>query len=111
MNTPQQGISIKGNTVDNHTRCIHYHTVLDIVAIKMPCCSTYYTCIQCHNETAGHPAAIWPREAFDTPAVLCGECYREMTIKEYLASNNQCPFCNAAFNPKCCNHYHLYFEQ
>ncbi|MFN8253650.1 MAG: CHY zinc finger protein [Ferruginibacter sp.] len=111
MNKEQDKIIVGGNTIDAHTRCIHYHSALDIIAIKMPCCNTYYPCIECHNETAGHPAAVWPGTAFDTPAILCGQCYNEMTIAQYLSCNNQCPFCGAAFNPKCCNHYHLYFEQ
>jgi uncharacterized CHY-type Zn-finger protein len=33
-----------------------------------------------------------------------------MTIAEYLSGNNHCPHCNAAFNPNCNKHYHLYFE-
>jgi uncharacterized CHY-type Zn-finger protein len=43
-------------------------------------------------------------------AVLCGNCGNEMTINTYLSSNNRCPSCQAAFNPNCSLHYHLYFE-
>jgi uncharacterized CHY-type Zn-finger protein len=105
-----KGIIIKGKIVDAHTRCLHYHSPVDIIAIKMKCCNTYYSCIDCHNEEAGHAAQIWPREEFDTKAVLCGNCYNELSITEYLQSNHQCPFCEAALNPRCSHHYHLYFE-
>ena len=50
------------------------------------------------------------KNEFDTKAILCGICNNEMTIHEYLASNNRCPHCNSAFNPNCSKHYHLYFE-
>ena len=102
-------IEVKGSTVDEHTRCIHYHSPKDIIAIRMKCCNEYYPCIDCHTEAADHPAATWPVEEFDTNAVLCGACGHEMTIKAYLQSHHQCPFCKAPFNPGCSNHYHLYF--
>mgnify|MGYP003577132421 CR=1 FL=1 len=106
----QQSIQVKGPVVDEHTRCIHYHSEKDVIAIKMKCCGDYYPCIKCHNETAAHAAAVWPKKEFDRKAVLCGMCYHEMTINEYLKSHNQCPNCKAPFNPGCSNHYHLYFE-
>ena len=31
-------------------------------AIKMPCCNTYYPCIECHTETAGHEAEYGPAQ-------------------------------------------------
>jgi uncharacterized CHY-type Zn-finger protein len=103
-------IAVKGALLDRQTRCKHYHSPKDIIAIKMKCCNEYYACIDCHREAAGHEARVWPADEFDTKAVLCGNCYYEMTISEYLQSNHQCPSCRAAFNPGCCNHYHLYFE-
>ena len=103
-------IPVKGNLLDEHTRCLHYHSSKDIVAIRMKCCNEYYACIHCHTEQAGHVAAVWPMKEFGTNAVLCGECYQEMTIFGYLKSENQCPFCKAEFNPGCSNHYHYYFE-
>ncbi len=53
---------------------------------------------------------VWKKDEFDTSAILCGICNNEMTIREYLTSNNRCPHCNSAFNPNCSKHYHLYFE-
>ena len=103
-------IQVKGKAIDEHTRCIHYHSSLDIIAIRMKCCNEYYPCIYCHQEEAGHDAIVWPKNEFDTKAILCGECYKEMTITHYLQSNYQCPFCSAVFNPGCGNHNHFYFE-
>lgn len=102
---------VKGKPVDDHTRCVHYHGALDIIAIKFDCCNDYYPCYYCHHETANHPATVWPKTAFKTKAILCGACLKEMTIEAYKASEYECPFCKAAFNPKCAGHDHLYFEQ
>lgn len=104
-------IIIKGKPVDNQTRCEHYNSPLDIIAIKMKCCNAYYPCIHCHNETTDHAAELWRYNEFDSKAVLCGACKSELTITQYLLSGYACPFCNAAFNPKCSNHNHLYFQQ
>ena len=103
-------IPIKGKTIDAHSRCTHYYSSLDIIAIKMKCCNTYFACIHCHEEEAGHNPEVWNKNEFDTKAILCGNCYTELTINEYLESNYQCPFCKATFNPRCSNHNHFYFE-
>lgn len=104
-------MEVKGLLVDDATRCEHYHSELDIIAIKMHCCNTYYACITCHNLLAQHPSTVWPKNCFNEKAILCGSCKTELTINEYLNSNNICKNCNSNFNPKCSNHYHLYFEQ
>ena len=101
---------IKGKVVDEYTRCVHYHSLLDIIAIKFKCCGEYYPCYRCHEEEADHDREVWKKNEFDTRAILCGICNNEMTINEYLASNSQCPFCGACFNPDCNKHYHFYFE-
>jgi uncharacterized CHY-type Zn-finger protein len=101
---------IKGKPIDDNTRCVHYHSPLDIIAIKFKCCNDYYPCHQCHEETAGHPAEKWSKDEQDIKAVLCGICRHELTIKEYLASGNKCPGCSSLFNPKCSLHYDLYFK-
>jgi uncharacterized CHY-type Zn-finger protein len=103
-------MTVKGNTVDDETRCVHYHSAIDIIAIKMKCCNTYYSCIYCHEAAAGHVPQQWRKHEFDTLAILCGSCREEMTINTYLESNYSCPSCNAAFNPGCSNHNHFYFE-
>lgn len=103
-------IKVKGKLVDDNTRCTHYHSILDIIAIRFKCCNEYYPCYECHEEEAGHQAIIWKKDEWNTKAILCGQCKHEMTIKEYFNSNNQCPYCKAAFNPGCSKHYPLYFE-
>lgn len=111
MSSYSSNIIIKGKTVDGQTRCVHYHSALDIIAIKFKCCGEYYPCYFCHEEEAGHAAEVWPKEAFNTKAILCGVCKTELTIEQYLSSSNECPYCKALFNPKCSHHYHLYFKQ
>lgn len=101
-------MSVTGLDLDPATRCRHYHGPLDVVAIKMACCQTYYACIDCHRELADHPAIPWPVEALDTPAVLCGVCRHEMTIRTYV-EQSECPSCGSSFNPRCSRHYPLYF--
>ena len=103
-------MEVKGKPVDEQTRCVHYQSALDVIAIKFKCCDTYYPCFFCHEETAGHKAVVWSSTEFDTAAILCGVCKQQMTIREYLNSGYQCPSCSTAFNPKCSNHNHLYFE-
>lgn len=103
-------VTVHGVELDPNTRCRHYRSALDVIAIRMRCCATYYACIDCHVELAGHPAAVWLRSEWDCPAVFCGVCGTEMTVNQYLHAGDRCPNCAAAFNPGCRNHYHLYFE-
>ena len=104
-------IPLQGVEVDSKTRCLHYHTERDIIAIKFKCCQTYYPCHLCHEETGGHEPILWPKEEWNTKAILCGECKSELTISEYMKCQSVCPYCEASFNPGCQNHYHLYFER
>jgi uncharacterized CHY-type Zn-finger protein len=101
---------VRGVNMDSETRCAHYHSVLDIIAIKLLCCGSYYACKECHDALADHNLAPWPVESFDTPAVLCGACSTELTINEYLVCGNRCPHCGAGFNPGCARHHHFYFS-
>lgn len=104
--TPQ----IHGLSLDPQTRCLHYHSALDIMAIKMKCCGLFYACTDCHDALAKHPLAPWPATEFHEPAILCGACRSILTISAYLQSNSRCPVCHAPFNPACRNHYHFYFK-
>ncbi|WP_309081543.1 CHY zinc finger protein [Zhihengliuella sp.] len=99
---------VLGSTVDGQTRCVHYRSVLDVVAIKFHCCRAYYPCHLCHEEHADHAAVPWPPEERDVAAVLCGVCRAELTIADYLAIES-CPRCGADFNPGCRLHSSLYF--
>ncbi|MBS4179034.1 CHY zinc finger protein [Lederbergia citrea] len=100
---------VYGKTIDNETRCIHYHTEKDIIAIKFQCCGKYYPCYKCHEEGEDHPISLWKLEEFDEPAILCGVCRTEHTINQYMTTD-RCINCKSAFNEGCKNHYHLYFE-
>ncbi|MDX8046461.1 CHY zinc finger protein [Gracilibacillus sp. S3-1-1] len=102
-------MKIYGFPVDEAGRCVHYHGETDIVSIKFKCCNRYYPCYKCHDESTEHERQLWPREEFNEKAILCGVCRHELTINEYLQHRN-CPKCEAAFNPKCANHYDRYFE-
>jgi uncharacterized CHY-type Zn-finger protein len=104
-------IRVLGKTVDTETRCVHYHSEKDIIAIKFYCCNKYFPCYQCHNELSDHTGTVWPKTRFDEKAVLCGTCKTELSIKQYLNSNSICPSCASNFNPGCTNHHHLYFEK
>ena len=102
---------VAGLDLDPETRCAHWRSRLDIVAIKMRCCGVYYACKDCHDALAGHAIEVWPREEWDQLAILCGACGREMSINAYTQSGDRCPSCGAGFNPGCRSHYHFYFEE
>lgn len=101
---------VHGLELDPQTRCTHWHSPLDVIAIRMACCGEYYACKDCHEALARHAIAVWPREQWETKAVLCGVCGAELTIAAYMASGYACPSCGAGFNPGCRKHYAFYFE-
>jgi len=96
--------------VTDETRCAHYHSERDVVAVRFKCCDTFYACIYCHEELADHPPQRWSKGERETNAIYCGRCRGTMSIREYLGCGNRCPLCGAAFNPGCADHYHFYFE-
>ena len=102
---------VKGTNVEAQTRCAHYRSELDIIAIKFRCCGNWFPCFECHAENTNHSPEVWKADEFETKAILCGNCGRQLTISEYFECDSVCPQCRAAFNPKCANHYHLYFEK
>jgi uncharacterized CHY-type Zn-finger protein len=99
-----------GVSLDPQTRCAHWHSALDIIAIKMRCCGKYYACRECHDELESHTVQVWPKAEWDQPAILCGACRTELSVRHYMDCGNVCSSCNAGFNPGCRTHYHLYFE-
>jgi uncharacterized CHY-type Zn-finger protein len=103
-----------GLDLDRETRCRHWRSPRDIVALRLPCCGRYYACRACHDALADHEARVWPRADFDQaaaqPAAMCGVCGHEMSAAAYLECADRCPACAAAFNPGCRLHRHLYFE-
>lgn len=100
---------VLGEVVDDMTRCVHYRSAVDIVAIRFACCDEYYPCHLCHEEAAGHPAEQWPLDARAEKAILCGACGDELSIDAYLIAT-ACPTCRSPFNERCALHAHLYFE-
>jgi uncharacterized CHY-type Zn-finger protein len=96
------------------SRCQHWHSELDVLALLSPCCHKYYSCSACHDALEDHPLVPWPAVTDpETPALLCGVCERTCTIGEYLGSGGQrCPrtACGAAFNPGCKSHWPAYFS-
>jgi len=104
------GTPVYGVNVGPETRCEHYDGETDVIAIRFACCNRFYPCHACHDAVADHDAAVWPREAFDEPAVLCGVCGTVLSINTYLQAESACPNCGAAFNPGCEQHHALYFE-
>jgi uncharacterized CHY-type Zn-finger protein len=100
---------VRGIEIDAASRCLHYHSALDIVAIRMHCCGEFYACAECHQALADHPIGRWPASEWDQAALRCGACGTEISIHAYFASRDRCPACAAPFNPGCRNHYDRYF--
>lgn len=104
------GVAVFGVAVDDETRCAHYDTDRDVVAIRFACCERFYPCHACHDAVADHDPARWPRERFDEPAVLCGVCGTTLSVATYLDCEHECPECGHAFNPGCEAHADRYFD-
>jgi len=102
---------VHGLTTTPSTQCAHYHSPLDIIAIKHKCCNKFYACISCHAALEDHAAQVWRVDERAEKAVLCGSCKHILTIAEYLACGNACTGCGEGFNPGCKNHYDLYFAR
>lgn len=110
MDRMVHGTRVVGIDVDEATRCGHYHTDVDVIAIRFPCCDTYYPCRECHDAVADHPAQVWGKEQFGERAILCGACGEQLTVSGYLEAQDHCPACDHGFNPGCSLHYDLYFD-
>ncbi|MEJ5927884.1 CHY zinc finger protein [Corynebacterium sp. H128] len=94
---------IRGLLVDQHGRCEHYHSELDVVANKCSVCGDYWACHLCHAAESAHPFGQIP---LDEPAIECGVCGHRMSYQEY---GPRCPACEAQFNPGCSLHAGIYF--
>ena len=104
------GYEVRGVQVGSETRCAHYASEHDVIALRFGCCETFFPCHKCHEAVANHQSTPWPRERFDEPAVLCGVCETVLTAREYLDADHECPSCGVAFNPGCASHHDHYFE-
>jgi uncharacterized CHY-type Zn-finger protein len=103
------GVEVSGVDVDPETRCAHYRGLNDIIALKFKCCGKWFPCHLCHEELAQHEAVVWPENEFDSVAVLCGACGKQMRVQEYWRCASTCPGCGRSFNPGCIEHAHYYF--
>ncbi len=101
---------VHGVDVDDETRCTHYGSDLDVIALRFGCCERYFSCKRCHDVVADHDSEPWPASRFDDPAVYCGVCETTLTVSTYLECDHTCPHCQASFNPGCRRHAHWYFE-
>lgn len=118
---------IKGQLVDDETRCTHWHSKLDILGLKFACCdNNYWTCYECHQELAGHPIERIKIAKHSTlKVVICGVCKSQLTWDEYqryanennskayddsVCSKLSCIHCDSLFNPGCKLHYDIYFQ-
>ena len=108
---PSSDVTVRGLEVDDETRCAHYASERDIVALRFGCCDAFYPCFQCHDTVTDHDPEPWPIDRFDEPAVYCGVCDSPLTVTAYLEADNVCPVCGAEFNPGCRDHYDRYFER
>lgn len=101
---------IYGKLCDSVGRCIHYHQVTDIVAMKCAQCNRFYACYRCHNEEEVHPfAPLIVDNLKQLATVLCGNCQTEQTYDDYIKRGN-CGTCQRPFNPKCTSHHEYYFS-
>lgn len=101
--------TVRGVDVGPETRCRHYRTELDVIAIRFPCCDTFFPCFECHAAVTDHDAERWGADDSTANAVLCGVCGSVLTVREYVDCGDDCPECGAAFNPGCRTHYDRYF--
>src|SRR5262249_40113668 len=63
-------IIVRGARVNQRTQCAHYRSDSDLVAIRFKCCETFYACIQCHEEMAGHVPLRWKKDERETHAIF-----------------------------------------
>ena len=115
-------VHVYGAAIDDQTRCVHWHSPRDVVAIKMHCCHRFYPCHTCHQQQTDsppHPHTVWPRTEWQHPALLCGVCKSLFSIADYVnvyeanqagGSDSRCPHCKADWNPGCGKHLNLYFH-
>lgn len=96
---------IYGDELDDCGRCRHYHTELDVAALKCAECGRYYACYQCHDDLEDH--AFQPTGETESWPVLCGSCRSRLTYEEY--ETGRCPHCGHPFNPRCSRHRDIYF--
>lgn len=98
--------------------CAHWHSRLDVVAVRFRCCGHTWPCLHCHDEAEDHQVTPWPTDTEADraqDAVLCRVCGSWLTVGEYLGlyggtAAPACPHCATPFNPGCALHTGVYFR-
>ncbi len=96
---------IYGHTIDACGRCVHYGSVLDVVANRCGKCGKLYACYKCHDEMEEH--AFSPVGEDEPESVMCGVCGKLFSYAEY-SRMERCPNCTAGFNARCALHKECY---
>ena len=81
---PSPQPQIHGLSVTPLTQCTHWHSALDIIAIKHACCQKFYACISCHNALESHDPQVWGVRDRDEKTVFCGACKGVLGVGEYM---------------------------
>lgn len=103
-------VGVYGRVVDTESRCVHWHSRRDVLALKFRCCDRYWACVTCHEQCAGHAVRRYHVELDSgLKVVVCGVCRCEMTFAEYTGGL-RCVQCHVEFNPGCKMHYSMYFD-
>ncbi len=97
----------KGIALDENSRCQHYHSEQDIIALKCASCQSYYACYKCHDAMENHNFKATSSD--ETYPVICGVCQTHLIFTGYKSGS--CPHCRSAFNPNCQLHDHIYFSK
>lgn len=85
-------VEAQGFLVDKQTRCIHYHSKLDIIALQCYDCKKYYACYWCHDSLENHIFEPYPLSLIQDKPILCGVCLKLLTYKQYKESLSVAPF-------------------
>ena len=106
---------VHGVGLERHTasRCAHWQSELDVLALLAPCCSKFYACASCHDACEEHALVPWADDTpLETKALLCGVCQSRIAIIDYMDPSRPsvCPACSAGFNPGCKTHWNIYFS-
>ncbi|MFW5934483.1 MAG: CHY zinc finger protein [Halolamina sp.] len=84
------GHTVRGVDVGPETRCRHYDSELDVIAIRFPCCGTFYPCYECHLAAADHEPERWGDESGDgAPASVEAEGSADRTGVEDEGSTHR----------------------
>ena len=79
--------AIEGLELTKHggSRCAHWHSELDVLALQAPCCGKFYACASCHDACEDHALEPWPADTpVSQPALMCGVCRHRYSIETYI---------------------------